>query len=159
MENDLPEHARRNRAAWDRWAADDARRAPRAWAQAEPTWGIFKVPEAARLLRPGGRLVFLGNGTLAMLCTPPDAGAETPVGERLARPYFGMHRFEWSDDESVEFHLGYGDWIRLLRATGFEVEDLIDLRPAEDAPDDNPTVPLAWARRWPCEEVWRARKR
>ena len=28
------------------------------------------IPEAARLLRPGGQLIFLVNGTLHMLCTP-----------------------------------------------------------------------------------------
>ena len=28
------------------------------------------VPEASRLLRPGGELVFLGNSTLLMLCVP-----------------------------------------------------------------------------------------
>jgi len=30
------------------------------------------IPEAARLLRPGGRLVFLMNGTLLMLCVPDE---------------------------------------------------------------------------------------
>ena len=30
------------------------------------------IPEAARLLRPGGRLVFLGNSTLLMLCAPDE---------------------------------------------------------------------------------------
>jgi hypothetical protein len=28
------------------------------------------IPEAARLLRPGGELVFLRNSTLSMLCMP-----------------------------------------------------------------------------------------
>ena len=44
-----------------------------------------------------------------------------------------MHRFEWPDDDSVEFHLGHGDMIRLLRGCGLEVEDLLELRPAPDA--------------------------
>ena len=73
------------------------------------------IPEAARLLRPGGQLVFLVNGTLLMLCMP-DRGRRRRPTDRLLRPYFGMHRFEWPDDDGVEFHLGYGDWIRLLRA-------------------------------------------
>ena len=90
------------------------------------------VPEAARLLRPGGRLAFLVNGTFQIL-TIPDYEADGPSGDRLLRPYFGMHRFEWPDDDSVEFHLGYGDWIRLLRANGFEVEDLIEVQPAPGA--------------------------
>src|ERR671914_1368916 len=52
------------------------------------------IPEAARLLRPGGHLVFLVNGTLMNL-TSPDA-LERP-GRRLLRDYFGLHRLEWSD--------------------------------------------------------------
>ena len=51
------------------------------------------VPEAARVLRPGGRLIFLTNGTILMLCAP-DADDELPT-DRLVRDYFGMHRFEW----------------------------------------------------------------
>jgi len=30
-------------------------------------------------------------------------------------------------DPGVEFHLGHGDWIRLLRANGFAIEDLVEL--------------------------------
>jgi hypothetical protein len=71
-----------------------------------------------------------------------------------------MHRFEWpDDDESVEFHLGYGDWIRLLRSNGFEVENLVELRPGPEASTRYPYVTLEWARRWPSEEVWIACKR
>jgi SAM-dependent methyltransferase len=114
------------------------------------------IPEASRLLRPGGELIFLGNGNILMLCVPDDP--DLPAEDRLLRPYFGMHRFEWSDDESVEFHLGYGDWIRLLRANRFEIEDLIELMPDEGATTRYPFATLEWARRWPTEEIWRARK-
>jgi SAM-dependent methyltransferase len=117
------------------------------------TW----IPEASRLLRPGGRLVFLLNSVLAMLCMP-DA-ADEPVGDRLQRPLFGMHRMEWPDEEFVEFHLSHGDQLRWLRREGFEVEDLVEVRPREDAVTRYDWMPLEWARRWPCEEVWKARKR
>jgi SAM-dependent methyltransferase len=115
------------------------------------------VPEAARLLRPGGRLVFLVNGTLLMLCM--NEASEVAATDRMLRPYFGMHRFEWTGDPGVEFHLGYGDWIRLLRRSGFEVEDLVEVRPPEGATSRYPFVTLDWSRRWPSEEIWIARRR
>jgi SAM-dependent methyltransferase len=115
------------------------------------------IPEAARLLRPRGLLIFLVNGSLLMLCVPDDENL--PAEPQLLRDYFGMHRFEWPDDKSVEFHLGYGDWIRLLRSTGFEIENLVELRPGPEATTTYPFVTLDWARRWPSEEVWVARKR
>ncbi|HKG56167.1 MAG TPA: class I SAM-dependent methyltransferase [Candidatus Limnocylindrales bacterium] len=113
------------------------------------------IPEASRLLRPGGRLIFLVNGLLLMLAMPD---AERPATHHLLRPLFGLHRLEWSDDDSVNFHLAHGEWIRLLRANGFQVEDLLELRPAEGATTEFPFVTLEWARQWPSEEVWKARK-
>jgi len=114
------------------------------------------IPEAVRLLRPGGQLIFLANSVLLMLAIPDHD--DLPATERLLRPYFGMHRFEWPDDDSVEFHLGHGDMIRLLRRCGMEVEDLLELRPPPGATASHPLATLDWARQWPCEEVWKARK-
>jgi len=117
------------------------------------------IPEAARLLRPGGELVFLTNGTIFVLCA---ADEEVPPGRDLRRPYFGLHRLEWAGTPpTVEFHLGYGDWIRLLRANGFDVVDLVEVSPPPDAVQhDFAALPtLEWARQWPSEEIWRARKR
>jgi ubiquinone/menaquinone biosynthesis C-methylase UbiE len=115
------------------------------------------IPEAARILRPGGLLTFLVNGTILMLCAPDEE--DEPAQDRLLRDYFGMHRFEWPDDESVEFHIGYGDMIRLLRRSGFDVEDMVEVRPSPDAITTHPFAPVEWARRWPAEEVWKARRR
>jgi SAM-dependent methyltransferase len=114
------------------------------------------IPEAARLLRPGGQLIFLVNGVLAMLTIPDQENA--PAGERLLRPYFGMHRFEWSDDDSVEFHLPHGVMIALLRDSGFAIEELLELRPPDGSSTRYPFITLQWAQQWPCEEVWKARK-
>jgi len=115
------------------------------------------VPEAARVLRPGGRLEFLVNGTILLLCSPEDED-EKPTNVML-RDYFGIHRFEWPGDPSTEFHIGYGDWIRVLRANGFEIEDLIEVRPPEGSTTRYPWADLDWSRRWPIEEIWKARKR
>ena len=115
------------------------------------------IPEAARILRPGGELVFLTNGTICVMCIP-ETDAEGPATPRLLRPYFGMHRQQWPEEAGIEFHLGYGDWIRLLRANGFEVLDLLELRPPPDATTTYPWMSIEWARQWPSEEVWKARK-
>jgi len=114
------------------------------------------VPEAARLLRPGGRLVFLTNSFLLSLCMPAEEGVAAT--DRLLRPAFGSYRMECPGDPGVEFHLSHGDWLRLLRGSGFEVEDLVEVRPPADATTRYPFVTLDWARQWPCEEVWKARK-
>jgi len=114
------------------------------------------VPEAARLLRPGGRLVFLVNSFLLTLCVPAENGVAAT--DRLLRPAFGMYRVEWPEDPGVEFHLSHGDWIRLLRRSGFDIEDLLEIRPPADATTEYPYVTLEWARQWPGEEVWKARK-
>jgi SAM-dependent methyltransferase len=115
------------------------------------------IPEASRLLRPGGELIFLTNGMFAMVCVP-ETDAEGPATPLLRRPYFGMHRQQWPGESGVEFHIGYGDWIRVLRANGFEVIDLVELRPGPDATTSYPWMSLEWARRWPSEEVWKARR-
>ena len=251
---DLPEHVKRNRDLWDRWAKDYAQVGARAWAGAEPSWGIWSVPEselhvlptdlagrdvielgcgtayvscwlarrgarvvaidnseaqlatarryqqehtlyfpllhgnaeqvpypdasfdlviseygaclwadpyrwipeAGRLLRPGGELIFLTNAALLTLCVPEED--EAAATDRLLRPAFGMYRVEWPGDHGVEFHLSHGDWIRLLRRHGFAIEDLIEVRPSETATTRYPWVTLAWARQWPSEEIWKARR-
>ena len=113
------------------------------------------IPEAARLLRPGGELVFLRNSTLAILCSPDE---DLPTTETLQRPQFGMFRFQWPDS-GIEYHLPHGEWIRLLRANGFEILDLIEIQAPAGA-ELHPRydyVTVEWGRRWPAEEIWRAR--
>ena len=114
------------------------------------------IPEAARLLRPGGHLAFLVNSPLLMMCVA-DLAVD-PAGTELRRDWFGMHRFEWMDDDSVEFHLPHGEMIRLLREHDFAIDELREVQPPEGATSSYPFVTADWARRWPSEEIWRARK-
>jgi SAM-dependent methyltransferase len=115
------------------------------------------IPEAARLLRPGRRLIFLRNSTLLVLCTT----MEPPVGETLVRPQRGLHRIDWPDTGETEFQLGHGDWIDVLRENGFDVERLVELYAPEDAQTHGyyDYVTPEWAHKWPAEEIWVARKR
>ena len=251
---DFPEHVRRNRAHWDVLAAEYVAGGGRAWARAEPAWGIWRVPEselhvlppdlagkdaielgcgtayvsawlarrgarvvgidnsaaqletarrlrrehgveltlihgnaervpypdasfdlaiseygaclwadpyswvpeAARILRPGGELIFLVNSALLTLCVP--AGDDAVATDRLLRPAFGMYRIEWPGDSGVEFHLSHGDWLRLLRKSGFEIDDLIEIQAPVAGRTRYQFVTLEWARQWPSEEIWKARK-
>jgi SAM-dependent methyltransferase len=115
------------------------------------------LPEAYRLLRPGGRLWFLRNSTLSLLCAPDEEG---PPAEQLLRPQRGMGRMEWPGEIGVEWQLPHGELFRLLRRTGFDVVDLVELYAPDDAGDHEYYAAFSadWARRWPAEEIWVAAK-
>lgn len=113
------------------------------------------IPEAARVLRPGGRLIFATNSALLLSCTPESGGR---AGDQLVRDYFSRYRIEFPGDDAVEFHLGHGDWVRLLRANGFVLENLIETRPPPRAKPRFDFASLEWAQRWPSEEIWIATK-
>ncbi|GAA1024461.1 hypothetical protein Aple_101210 [Acrocarpospora pleiomorpha] len=116
------------------------------------------IPEAARLLRPGGRLVFLAQSSLARLCMPGRGSA----AYRLVRDLFGLHRVVRRGTSGVEyqlFTLPHGDWIRLMAGCGLIVEDLIEVQvPRGATRNDFPEFPDEWVRRWPTEEVWLERR-
>jgi hypothetical protein len=72
-----------------------------------------------------------------------------------------MHRIEWEDTGEVEFHLPAGELIAILRDSSFEIERLIELYAPEAAQAHTfyDYVTPDWARQWPAEEIWVARKR
>lgn len=108
------------------------------------------VPEAGRVLRPGGRLVFAIVSPLMFMCWNPKTQR---VDRRLHAEWFGMRSDE--DEETIQFQLPYGTWIDLFRACDLEVDRLVHLRPPERATttyDD--FVSLRWARSWPAEDLW-----
>jgi SAM-dependent methyltransferase len=116
------------------------------------------IPESARLLRPDGWLVFMRTSVIGGMAAPFDE--EGKLGTELVRDYYGMCEFEWPDG-TVDFTLNYGDTIRLLRSSGFELESMFEIRAPEDA-ETHPVydyVTAEWARQWPSEEIWVARKR
>jgi SAM-dependent methyltransferase len=111
------------------------------------------VPECARLLRPGGLLAFSMVTPIFDLFWDNEREA---VGDEARNAYFELGGFE--DDEGVDFQLPYGEWVRMFRANGLLVEDLIELRPPPDATSSYDLVKLEWARRLPAEHIWKARK-
>jgi SAM-dependent methyltransferase len=113
------------------------------------------VAEAARLLRPGGRLVFLTNSVLATLCVPEEEGV---ASEQLVRPQRGLYRVAWPGG-GVEFHPSHGEWIGVLGANGFVVDALHELyAPADAESHEYYAIATAqWASQWPVEDLWAAR--
>ena len=119
----------------------------------EPTrW----IAEAARLLRPGGRLVFLTNSVLAALCVPAEEG---PAGDRLLRAQHEVADVAWPGG-GIEHHPSHGTWIDVLRQAGFVVDALHELHAPAAAvqPDFYEIVGVDWANRWPAEDVWVAHR-
>jgi SAM-dependent methyltransferase len=114
------------------------------------------IPEAARLLRAGGELVFLRNATIAVLCWEEEGDR---ISERLVRPLRELRSITWADDGTTEFQMGHSEWIKLLRGSGFEILDMVELYARPDT-EDHPyyAFDVEWARKWPWEEIWRARK-
>jgi SAM-dependent methyltransferase len=115
------------------------------------------IPEAHRLLRAGGRLWFLRNSTLSILCAPD----EGPPSVTLLRPQRGLGRLEWPGEIGVEWQLPHGELFRLLRGTGFDVVELVELYAPDDATDHEyyEAFSAEWSRQWPAEEIWIAEKR
>lgn len=109
------------------------------------------VPEAARVLRPGGRLAFSCITPMLETCWSGDGAT---IGTDLAKDYFGLHRIE--DDGMVLFNLPYGEWIRLFASCGLRVVDLIETRPRAGVAETTyrSSMQVEWARRWPAEMIW-----
>lgn len=114
------------------------------------------IPEAGRVLRPGGTLVFLGNSLLSILAAN-DFESVSATSE-LQRPQRDLHHLRWPDTDASEFHVSHGEMIRILRSNDFEVLDLIELYAPDGASTNFTFLDAQWAAKWPHEEIWVARK-
>ena len=115
--------------------------------------------EAWRLLRPGGKLVFLGNHPLAIICTP-ESGADCE--KVLHRPYRGFRGADWTeveiDPSGICFNLTMSGWITLFRKIGFEIENYQEIYAPDDAIGSRGGVAAEWAKEYPFEQVWHLQK-
>ena len=118
------------------------------------------IPEAHRLLRPGGVLAFMGTGSWSVVFTPHTA--DPVAGQEAVRPYFGLHRVEWldlDDDPGIEFNLPISGWFRLFSETGFDVVDFLEIQAPESADGTRFSIPAEWAKKYPSDQAWIVRKR
>jgi len=115
--------------------------------------------EAWRLLRPGGRLVFLGNHPLSLICEPLDG---SPADRTLHRPYRGMWGADWTQVEfeptGVCFNLTLSGWMDLFTEIGFRVTRYQELYAPERAEGTRAAIPADWAKSYPVEQVWQLKK-
>lgn len=112
------------------------------------------IPEAARVLKPGGLLSFCIGTPLLYLCYDDE---QQRVTKRLHHDYFDMRMFP--SEGTTDFQVPYGEWIRLFVAHGLVVEDLMELRSPDGATTTYPDyVSAKWASRWPAEMIWKVRK-
>lgn len=109
------------------------------------------IPECARLLREGGRLVFCHTTPLLYLTWDRDRHRQT---RRLQTRWRNRWQFD-SGEGTVDFVWSHGEWIRAFTAHGFTVDDLIELVPPPSATTTyTDFVPARWAQRWPAEQIW-----
>lgn len=111
--------------------------------------------EAWRLLRPGGRLVFLGNHPMSLVCSPLDG---SPADLRLHRPYRDMWGADWTKVEfeptGVCFNLTISAWMDLFAEIGFEITRYQEVYAPEQALGTRAAIPAEWAKSYPVEQVW-----
>lgn len=117
------------------------------------------LPEAWRLLRPGGKLVFLGNHPMLILCSPLNGA---PCDTTLHRPYVGMWGADWTevefDPSGVCFNLTISAWMDLFFDIGFTVSNYKEVFAPESITEMRACVPAEWAKKYPVEQVWHLEK-
>jgi len=114
------------------------------------------VSECGRLLRAGGLLAFCC--THPMLYLTWDDAREQQT-RKLQIDYARLGRMVL-EEGTIDWVLPPGAWIRVLRANGLEVEDLVELCARDDATTTyHDFAPPRWAKRWPAEWIWKARRR
>jgi len=113
------------------------------------------LPEVARLVRPGGLFAFCNATPYPYLTWNVEKDKGT---RRLLRTYDDLGRQDYGEG-TVDWVLGPGDWIRLLRGHGFEIEDLLELRPPAGATTTYADFARGnFASNWPIEWIWKTRR-
>jgi SAM-dependent methyltransferase len=113
------------------------------------------LAECARILRPGGTLAFCCTHPLLYLTWDAQKEAQT---RRLQIRYDQLGRMHVGEG-TIDWVLTASEWIPMLRAHGFAIEDCIELcAPRGASTTYNEYAPPKWARKWPAEWIWKTRR-
>ena len=114
------------------------------------------IPEAHRLLRPGGRLWFLRNSTLSILCAPdegkPTRGAAAPAARASAASSGPTSSASSCSCRTASCSASSANGVRRARPRRALRTGRRGDHPYYDA------FSAEWARKWPAEEIWVARE-
>ncbi len=115
----------------------------------------ISVPECARVLRAGGMLAFCCTHPLLYLTWDDEREQQT---RKLQIDYAELGRMPLAEG-TIDWVLPASDWIRVLRANGFAIESVVELcAPPGTSTTFDDFAPPKWARRWPAEWIWTARR-
>ena len=113
-----------------------------------------RARRSAPALRAGGLLAFCVAHPLLYLTWDKEKAAQT---RRLQLDYDDLGPHGRSARAPSTGRCRPGEWIAVLRAHGFDVEDCVELRPPAELDHDlHGFAPPKWARRWPAEWIWGA---
>jgi SAM-dependent methyltransferase len=113
------------------------------------------LAEVRRTLRPDGRLAFCGTHPLLYLTYDLAAKRQS---KKLQMEYAALGKMDLGEG-TIDWALPPSEWISLLRSAGFSIERLVELRPpASVTTTYEDFAPPKWARRWPAEWIWVARR-
>lgn len=108
------------------------------------------IPEASRVLRPGGQLVFTNSSPWRSVA---QSRVRYVTGRRLRYPYFDLHRIEYPRE--VNYQLPYGRWVELFRRSGLVIERLLELPTPPGARSTYLTrQEQLFGGSWPLETIW-----
>ena len=111
--------------------------------------------ECARVLRAGGLLAFCCTHPLLYLTWDEERQRQT---RRLQIRQDQLGRMELGEG-TIDWVLTASEWIGLLRRHDFAVDGCIELCAPRDATTTyEEYAPPKWARKWPAEWIWKARR-
>jgi ubiquinone/menaquinone biosynthesis C-methylase UbiE len=113
------------------------------------------LSEINRVIRPDGTLAFCGTHPLLYLTYDREKQQQS---RKLQIEYSALGRMDLGEG-TIDWALPPSEWIAMLRSAGFAIERLVELLPPRNLTTTyEDFAPEKWARRWPAEWIWVARR-